>query len=1226
MALFKIEKGLASALSKNRPTATEGFCYFTSDDGKFYIDIANGTAVTPEQNGGVLAGATRMPINAYLSDWASRALADEDGNNIKDSYLKLVNLTGPITGKTDDTTGIINTKIANGAVQNIHLQNSSFTITDKNNIARKINLGDTIDGSALSSWLGVSLTPAGDDKTPIYINKDGTPTPTVPFLPTAGGLLTGPLQLTEGQGYGDAVPSTGSLGQIFFIPDDGPDNISIGLTGAVTGAGNINATGLISVATTLAPNVVGTANIKDGNVTNAKLQNSSIKIGNATVALGGSATLAQIGASPIHDHPYLPLAGGTLTGPLNFANGTWNNIGDDVAFGDNNQQGALCVKGISGDPKILLYNNVNAYYGEVMNNRNYNNWVPDKIGTGASGTWNINVSGSASKLTSGTVGSVTTPVFFENGVPKACNSLTLPAAGSSTRPIYIDSTGKPVQCGTSLAVSITGNAATATKFAAAQAITLTGPITGTASSQAGWSIATTITDGAVSTAKLANLAVTNAKIADGAVSMGKIANLAVTTAKIADKNVTNAKLANDSISINGKSVALGGSLSLADIGLSTAMHFLGITTTNIVDGSTTTPITIGTSSVTPTSGDVVINSNNSAEYLWDGAKWNFIGDAVDYELKDTAKNLIDALDYTSNDVAGNTFVSVVNQTNGKIAVTRKALDTSGTWTGNANTATVASKLGTATVGNVNTPIYLNAGVPTPCASLKLPQTGSTTQPIYIDATGAPKAIGYTIQSNVPAGAKFTDTIYTHPSHTAYASGLYKITTNGLGHVTATTPVTKADITALGIPGQDTNTHFVTHLYAGDGTAAHVATTNGNTKLTLFDDSTQRESIKIVGANNTKVTSDANGMIMINTPYETLMTEAEGQAGTVTSRRVITPELLKKTINYHAPMKNGTGATGTWPISITGKAATADRFTNPVNVTLTGDVTGSGAGTAGWNFPTTITNGAVTNVKLQHSSLTVGNATISLGGSATLAQIGAAPASHNHSDLSIPVYSGINFFDKTTWPKHSFFIINNVSNNCSNTPPIDSNQWFCIRHLLSDNNYSALYVFSFGGQIASTAGSSWTKIWRQGDAVTGAVWNDYAECRESDVTEFGYVLSENGDDTLSKTTERLQHFAGISSDTWGFSQGETDKAKTPIAVAGRVLAYPYQDRNNYKPGDCVCAAPGGKVDIMTREEIKEYPDRIVGTVSCVPTYEEWGGGEGADRPSVKVDGRIWIKVR
>lgn len=164
------------------------------------------------------------------------------------------------------------------------------------------------------------------------------------------------------------------------------------------------------------------------------------------------------------------------------------------------------------------------------------------------------------------------------------------------------------------------------------------------------------------------------------------------------------------------------------------------------------------------------------------------------------------------------------------------------------------------------------------------------------------------------------------------------------------------------------------------------------------------------------------------------------------------------------------------------------------------------------------------------------------------------------------------------------------------------------------------------RVASGSTNGWKHIWCEGNSVTGAVWNDYAECRESDCLEAGYVLAENGDDTLSKANERLAPFAGVSSDTWGFSQGETEKAKTHIAVAGRVLVYPYQNRNNYKPGDCVCAAPGGTVDIMTREEIREWPDRIVGTVSCVPEYEEWGGGEGADRDPVKVNGRIWIKVK
>lgn len=45
----------------------------------------------------------------------------------------------------------------------------------------------------------------------------------------------------------------------------------------------------------------------------------------------------------------------------------------------------------------------------------------------------------------------------------------------------------------------------------------------------------------------------------------------------------------------------------------------------------------------------------------------------------------------------------------------------------------------------------------------------------------------------------------HPTYSSVASGLYKITVDSLGHVSATAAVTKADITALGIPGSDTNT-------------------------------------------------------------------------------------------------------------------------------------------------------------------------------------------------------------------------------------------------------------------------------------------------------------------------------------------------------------------------------------------------------------------------------------
>ena len=61
MALFKIEKGLATNLLANRPNAVEGYCYFTTDDGKFYIDTKSGSLTGSNPTG------TRVALNANYS-------------------------------------------------------------------------------------------------------------------------------------------------------------------------------------------------------------------------------------------------------------------------------------------------------------------------------------------------------------------------------------------------------------------------------------------------------------------------------------------------------------------------------------------------------------------------------------------------------------------------------------------------------------------------------------------------------------------------------------------------------------------------------------------------------------------------------------------------------------------------------------------------------------------------------------------------------------------------------------------------------------------------------------------------------------------------------------------------------------------------------------------------------------------------------------------------------
>ena len=112
----------------------------------------------------------------------------------------------------------------------------------------------------------------------------------------------------------------------------------------------------------------------------------------------------------------------------------------------------------------------NAYWGNLYMNNNLvatqtwsNSQYPLKTGAGASGTWDINISGNAStasaasKLGSTTIGGSAKPIYLSSGTPTACSA----TVGSATVPVYMNA-GTITQCSTTLGVSITGNAATAT--------------------------------------------------------------------------------------------------------------------------------------------------------------------------------------------------------------------------------------------------------------------------------------------------------------------------------------------------------------------------------------------------------------------------------------------------------------------------------------------------------------------------------------------------------------------------------------------------------------------------------------------------------------------------------------------------------------------------------------------------------------------------------------------
>ena len=183
--------------------------------------------------------------------------------------------------------------------------------------------------------------------------------------------------------------------------------------------------------------------------------------------------------------------------------------------------------------------------------------------------------------------------------------------------------------------------------------------------------------------------------------------------------------------------------------------------------------------------------------------------------------------------------------------------------------------------------------------------------------------------------------------------------------------------------------------------------------------------------------------------------------------------------------------------------------------------------------------------------------------------------------------------------------------------------------MSATGNRGIYGFNASGTGQSMFG--WTQDGRiyAGGALYGAVWNDYAEFRETkEEIEPGRCIQEVGDDTLVLSTGRLQRGCEIVSDTFGFSIGQSKKCKTPTAASGRVLAYPYESLDEFKKhiGYCVCSGPNGTVSIMTEEEEKEYPGRIIGTISAVPDYETWNAGTEENPEEIKVNGRIWIRIR
>lgn len=133
---------------------------------------------------------------------------------------------------------------------------------------------------------------------------------------------------------------------------------------------------------------------------------------------------------------------------------------------------------------------------------------------------------------------------------------------------------------------------------------------------------------------------------------------------------------------------------------------------------------------------------------------------------------------------------------------------------------------------------------------------------------------------------YGNTAYQHATAkgSAFASGLYKITTNAEGHVTAATAVTKSDITALGIPGSDTNTNTTytltksgstITLEGSDGSSTSVTDANTTYTLSSFGVTATAAELNYTDGVTSNIQTQLNGKAASSHTHGTASTTAAG---------------------------------------------------------------------------------------------------------------------------------------------------------------------------------------------------------------------------------------------------------------------------------------------------------------------------------------------------------------
>lgn len=410
--------------------------------------------------------------------------------------------------------------------------------------------------------------------------------------------------------------------------------------------------------------------------------------------------------------------------------------------------------------------------------------------------------------------------------------------------------------------SVSGNAGTATKFASAQSVALTGDVTGSASSQAGWSVATTLSNSGV-TAGSYGQAENASPTHKGTFSVpyitvdakGRVTAASTKTITLpADNNTTytNEKLGNGYGTCATEAATAAKVVTLSNYEIKTSGQ-VSVKFTYAVPAEATMNINNkGAKNIFYKGAKIVagvIKAGDIATFIYDGTQYQLI--AIDRWQDDTAKSI------SGLSASGKTITyTKVDGTTGTITTQDTTYSAATTSANGLMTKDMVTKLnGIATGAEVNQNAFANVKV------------GSTT----VAADAKQDTIEFVAGSNITITPDATndkitiaatDTVYTHPSSGATA-GSYGPSANATPGYGATFNVPYLTVNAAGhVTAISTKT---VKIPASDNTWRNV---QNNLTSTATDQSLSAAQGKILNENKADMVEDTDLNAMLNSVFGT----------------------------------------------------------------------------------------------------------------------------------------------------------------------------------------------------------------------------------------------------------------------------------------------------------------------------------------------------------------------